>query len=126
VSLAVVALYEVGIAFVVTNAYPGTHQLAGSAVPLVSVTDRFVAPWVGDVVNFAGVVTSFGTALAGDALPIGLTWLLRVPRVDCDVISLQDLLARFALRGRRRVGLKRRSRDRCAAPKHRLEVPLPR
>ena len=64
VSLGVVALYEVGVAFVVTNAYPSVRQLAGSAVPLVSITDSFVAPWVGDVVNFAAVVSSFGAALA--------------------------------------------------------------
>jgi amino acid transporter len=64
VSLAVVALYEVGVAFVVTNAYPSVHQLASSAVPLVSVTDSFVAPWVGNLVNFAAVVSSFGAALA--------------------------------------------------------------
>jgi len=63
-SLAVVALYEVGVAFVVTNAYPSVHQLASSAVPLVSVTDSFVAPWVGDLVNLAAVVSSFGAALA--------------------------------------------------------------
>lgn len=64
VSLAVVALFEIGVAYVVTNAYPGVHQLAGAAVPLVTVTDRFVSPWVGDLVNFAAVVSSFGAALA--------------------------------------------------------------
>ncbi|MGH9171831.1 MAG: APC family permease [Acidimicrobiales bacterium] len=64
ISLVVVAVYEIGVAFVVTNAYPSVRQLAGSAVPLVTVTDRFVSPWVGDLVNFAAVVSSFGAALA--------------------------------------------------------------
>jgi amino acid transporter len=64
VSLTVVALYEIFVAFVVTNAFPSLRQLAGSAVPLVSVTDTLVSPWVGDVVNLAAVVSSFGAALA--------------------------------------------------------------
>lgn len=64
ISLAVVAVFEIGVAFVVTNAYPSVQQLAGSPVPLVTVTDRFVTPWVGDLVNFAAVLSSFGAALA--------------------------------------------------------------
>lgn len=63
-SLGVVALFEIGVAAVVTNAYPSIKLLAASAVPLVTVTDRFVAPWVGTLVNFAAVVSSFGAALA--------------------------------------------------------------
>ncbi len=64
VSLAVVAIYEIGVAAVVTNAYPGVRQLSASAVPLVTVTDKFVAGWMGDLVNFGAVVSSFGAALA--------------------------------------------------------------
>lgn len=64
VSLAVVAIYEIGVAAVVTNAYPGVRQLSASTVPLVTVTDKFVAGWVGDLVNFGAVVSSFGAALA--------------------------------------------------------------
>lgn len=64
ISLAVVAIYEIGVAFVVTNAFPSTKLLAGSAVPLVSVTSHFVAPWVGTLVNFGAVVSSFGAAVA--------------------------------------------------------------
>lgn len=64
ISLAVVAIYEIGVAFVVTNAFPNTKLLAASAVPLVSVTNQFVAPWVGSLVNFGAVVSSFGAALA--------------------------------------------------------------
>ncbi len=63
-SLIVVAIYEIGITAVVTNAYPNTKLLAASAVPLVSVTDHFVASWVGTLVNFGAVVSSFGAALA--------------------------------------------------------------
>jgi amino acid transporter len=60
----VVAIYEIGVAAVVTNAYPGVKQLSASAVPLVTVTDKFVAGWVGDLVNFGAVVSSFGAAVA--------------------------------------------------------------
>lgn len=63
-SLVVVAIYEIAVAAVVTNAFPSTKMLAGSAVPLVSVTDHLVSPWVGVLVNFGAVVSSFGAALA--------------------------------------------------------------
>lgn len=63
-SLAVVAIYEIGVAWVITDAFPSVRLLAASPVPLVSVTDRFVAPWVGVLVNFGAVVSSFGAALA--------------------------------------------------------------
>jgi amino acid transporter len=33
-------------------------------VPLVTVTDKFAADWMGDLVNFGAVVSSFGAALA--------------------------------------------------------------
>jgi amino acid transporter len=64
VSLALVASYEIGVAAVVTNAYPGIKQLSTAPVPLVTVTDHFVAGWMGDLVNFGAVVSSFGAALA--------------------------------------------------------------
>ena len=64
VSLAIVAIFEIGVAAVVTNAYPSIRQLSASTVPLVTVTDKFVAGWVGDLVNFGAVVSSFGAALA--------------------------------------------------------------
>ncbi|MCF8566613.1 APC family permease [Alicyclobacillus tolerans] len=64
VSLIVVAIFEIGVAYVVTNAFPNTKLLAASPVPLVSVTNQFVAPWVGTLVNFGAVVSSFGAALA--------------------------------------------------------------
>ncbi len=63
-SLAVVALYEIGVAAVVTNAFPSIKALAGSAVPLVTATDHMVAPWVGTLINFGAVLSSFGAALA--------------------------------------------------------------
>jgi amino acid transporter len=64
ISLAVVAIFEIGVTAVVTNAYPATARLAAAPVPLVSITDRYVAPWMGDLVNFAAVISSFGAALA--------------------------------------------------------------
>jgi amino acid transporter len=64
VSLAVVAVFSIGVIAVVTNAYPSTSQLSAATVPLVTVTDKFVADWMGDLVNFGAVVSSFGAALA--------------------------------------------------------------
>jgi amino acid transporter len=60
----VVAIFGIGVAAVVTNAYPGIPQLSQSTVPLVTVTDRFVASWMGDLVNFGAVVSVFGATLA--------------------------------------------------------------
>jgi amino acid transporter len=48
----------------VTNAYPGIRQLSAATVPLVTVTGRFVAGWMGTLVNFGAVVSAFGAALA--------------------------------------------------------------
>ena len=64
VSLAVVAIFQIGVAATVTNAYPGIKQLSTAPVPLVTVTDKFVADWMGTLVNFGAVVSSFGSALA--------------------------------------------------------------
>jgi amino acid transporter len=64
VSLAVVAIFEIGVAAVVTNAYPGIRQLSAATVPLVTVTDAFVARWMGTLINFGAVVSAFGAALA--------------------------------------------------------------
>jgi amino acid transporter len=64
VSLAVVAIFEIAVAAVVTNAYPSVTQLSQAPVPLVAVTDKFVAGWMGTLVNFAAVVSAFGVSLA--------------------------------------------------------------
>jgi len=63
-SLAVVAVFTIGVTAVVTNAYPSTSQLSTATVPLVTVTDEFVAGWMGDLVNFGAVVSAFGASLA--------------------------------------------------------------
>jgi amino acid transporter len=64
VSLAVVAIYAIGVAAVVTNAYPSVTQLSQAPVPLVTVTDKFVTGWMGALVNFGAVVSAFGASLA--------------------------------------------------------------
>jgi amino acid transporter len=64
VSLVVVAIYSIGVAAVVTNAYPSITQLSQAPVPLVTVTDKFVAGWMGTLVNFGAVVSAFGASLA--------------------------------------------------------------
>jgi amino acid transporter len=64
VSLAVVAVFYIGVAAVVTNAYPGINQLAVAPVPLVTVTDKFVAGWMGTLINFGAMVSAFGATLA--------------------------------------------------------------
>lgn len=64
ISLAVVAIYEIGVAAVITNAFPSVKALAGSTVPLVTVTDKYVAGWLGELINIGATVSSFGAALA--------------------------------------------------------------
>ena len=64
VSLAVVAVFTIGVIAVVTNAYPGISQLSAASVPLVTVTGKFVAGWMGTLVNFGAVVSAFGASLA--------------------------------------------------------------
>ena len=64
VSLAVVAIFAIGVAAVVTNAYPSIEQLSTATVPLVTVTDTYVADWMGTLVNFGAVISAFGAALA--------------------------------------------------------------
>jgi amino acid transporter len=63
-SLAVVAVFTIGVIAVVTNAYPSITQLSAAAVPLVTVTGKFVAGWMGTLVNFGAVVSAFGASLA--------------------------------------------------------------
>ncbi len=63
-SLAVVAVFTIGVTAVVTNAYPSVSQLSTAPVPLVTVADKFVADWAGDLINFGGVVSAFGASLA--------------------------------------------------------------
>jgi amino acid transporter len=48
----------------VTNAYPGIKQLSKATVPLVTVTDTYVAGWMGELVNFGAVISAFGSTLA--------------------------------------------------------------
>ena len=64
VSLAAVAIFEIGVAAVVTNAYPGIHQLSQATVPLVTVTDKFVASWMGGLINVGALFSAFGCSLA--------------------------------------------------------------
>ena len=63
-SLAVVAIFTIGVTAVVTNAYPSISQLSTDTVPLVTVTNEFVAGWMGTLVNFGAVVSAFGSSLA--------------------------------------------------------------
>ncbi|HEY7324337.1 MAG TPA: APC family permease [Streptosporangiaceae bacterium] len=63
-SLAGVAIFTIGSIAVVTNAYPGVKELSAAQVPLVRVTDKYVATWMGDLINFGGVVSAFGASLA--------------------------------------------------------------
>jgi amino acid transporter len=64
ISLGVVDIFEIGVAFVVTNAFPSVSALVASPIPLVSITQQMISPWLGIVVNFAAVISSFGAALA--------------------------------------------------------------
>jgi len=64
ISLVAVAAYEVFVSAVIQNAFPSVKALSLSAVPLVSATNHFVAPWFGDLINWGAVLSSFGAALA--------------------------------------------------------------
>jgi len=64
ISLAAVATYEILVSAVIQNAFPNIKALSLSAVPLVSVTNSFVSPWFGDLINWGAVLSSFGAALA--------------------------------------------------------------
>jgi amino acid transporter len=64
ISLIFVALYEIGVAAVIQNAFPSIKALASSPIPLVSITDTYVTPWFGDAINIGAVLSSFGAALA--------------------------------------------------------------
>ena len=85
-SLAVVAVFSIGVIAVVTNAYPSTSQLSTATVPLVTVTDKFVAGWMGDLVNFGAVVSSFGAALA---LAVGASRILFALGRDAGPVMLR-------------------------------------
>jgi len=63
-SLVVVAIFYIGVTAVVTNAYPGIKQLSTATVPLVTVTDKYVAGWMGELVNAGAVISLIGAALA--------------------------------------------------------------
>ncbi len=64
ISLIVVAVYEIGVAAVIQNAFPSTQALAASPIPLVSITDTYVTAWLGDAINLGAILSSFGAALA--------------------------------------------------------------
>lgn len=73
ISLVAVAVYEVVVSAVIQNAFVSVKALSLSAVPLVSVTNQFVTPWFGDLINWGAVLSSFGAALA---LMVGASRLL--------------------------------------------------
>ncbi len=73
ISLAIVALYDVLVSAVIQNAFASVGALSTSSVPLVTVTDRFVTPWYGELINWGAVFSSFGAALA---LVIGASRML--------------------------------------------------
>ena len=64
ISLVVVAAYAILVSAVVQNAFPSIQALSRSPVPLVSVTNTYVSPWFGDLINWGAVMSSFGAALA--------------------------------------------------------------
>lgn len=63
-SLAVVACFTIVVTAVVTNAFPSVDQLARDPVALVTLTDTYVAGWVGELVSIGATVSAFGAALA--------------------------------------------------------------
>jgi amino acid transporter len=63
-SLAVGAIFSIAVAAVVTNAYPSIQQLSEAPVPLVTVTDEYVASWMGEAINLGAMISAFGAGLA--------------------------------------------------------------
>jgi amino acid transporter len=86
VSLAVVAIFYIGVTAVVTNAYQGTGQLSAASVPLVTATDTYVAGWMGELVNVGAVVSLIGAALA---CAVGASRILFALGRDAGPVMLQ-------------------------------------
>ena len=63
-SLAVVAAFTIVATAIVTNAFPSTEALASDPVPLVTLTNSYVADWVGELVSIGATISAFGAALA--------------------------------------------------------------
>jgi amino acid transporter len=63
-SLVVSAAVYIGFTWIVYNAYPTPAAVAADPAPLVHVASGYVGPWVGTMVNFAGMISAFGAQLA--------------------------------------------------------------
>jgi Amino acid permease len=85
-SLAVVAIFYIGVTAVVTNAYPDVGHLSAAAVPLVTATNTYVAGWMGELVNVGAVVSLIGAALA---CTVGASRILFALGRDAGPVMLQ-------------------------------------
>jgi amino acid transporter len=63
-SLMVVAAFTIVVTLVVTSAFPSTAQLAADPVPVVTLTETYVADWVGELVSVGATASAFGVCLA--------------------------------------------------------------
>jgi amino acid transporter len=63
-SLVVSAAVYIFFTWIVYNAYPTPAAVAADPAPLVHVASGYVSPRVGTAVNFAGMISAFGAALA--------------------------------------------------------------
>ncbi len=50
--------------WIANNAYSSTSALANSSAPFVTIATNNVGSWMGNLINFAGVISSFGAQLA--------------------------------------------------------------
>ncbi len=64
VSLAVSAAVYIFLTWVAYGSFPSPAALAKDGAPLVTITNHALAPWVGKIINVAGVISSFGAQLA--------------------------------------------------------------
>lgn len=63
-SLAVSAAVYIFLTWVAYGSFSSPAALARDGAPLVTITNQALAPWVGKVVNVAGMISAFGAQLA--------------------------------------------------------------
>ena len=64
ISLAVSAAVYIFLTWVAYGSFSSPAALASDGAPLVTITNQALAPWVGKVVNVAGMISAFGAQLA--------------------------------------------------------------
>ncbi len=64
ISLVASAFIYIIFTFIANNAYPNPGSLAKDPAPFVHLAQIYLSPFMGNVVNFAGIISAFGAQLA--------------------------------------------------------------